>query len=159
MKWQVVNQHGNVAKTATTGTSTPDGDTLDADPFGVAPATGSARCGWLAGKQPSGEALAGVILRGVRLYAPPLGRFLSVDPVPGVATTPTTTLVDPLNTYDFYGRRKSGARARAKPRGGSRKTGGPLPLRRMGRHWGMRVHCWRGMGCVGSSFYRHRNVE
>ncbi len=99
--------HGDVAKTATSGASTPDGDTLDTDPFGVPRTNGAARYGWLGGKQRSAEALGGVILMGVRLYAPTLGRFLSIDPVPGGSDNAYDYAgQDPLNTYDFDGKRK-----------------------------------------------------
>jgi hypothetical protein len=41
---------------------------------------------------------------GVRLYAPTLGRFLSVDPVPGGNDNPYVYPADPINSYDLDGK-------------------------------------------------------
>jgi RHS repeat-associated protein len=70
------------------------------------PAAGQAqqRYGWLGGKQRSADALGGVILMGVRLYSPALGRFLQVDPVPGGnATAYDYCAGDPVNCTDLDG--------------------------------------------------------
>src|SRR6266540_437379 len=81
----IVNLHGDIAATIG-GQPTP-------------------RYGWLGGKQRSGEALGGVILMGVRLYAPNLGRFLQVDPEPGgSATAYDYCNADPVNCTDLDGR-------------------------------------------------------
>ena len=63
------------------------------------------RYGWLGGKQRSDDALGGVVLMGVRLYSPSIGRFLSPDPVPGGnATAYDYCSGDPVNCTDLDGR-------------------------------------------------------
>lgn len=63
-----------------------------------------ARYGWLGGAQRSAEALGGVILMGQRLYLPSIGRFLSVDPVPGgSANSYDYCNADPVNCTDLNG--------------------------------------------------------
>ncbi|WP_197058340.1 RHS repeat-associated core domain-containing protein [Modestobacter caceresii] len=63
------------------------------------------RYGWLGGKQRSADALAGVLLMGVRLYDPGTGRFWSVDPIPGGnATAYDYCTADPVNCTDLDGR-------------------------------------------------------
>jgi RHS repeat-associated protein len=63
------------------------------------------RYGWLGGKQRSGEALGDVILMGVRLYSPGIGRFLTVDPVQGGSSTDYDyAYQDPVNVTDLDGR-------------------------------------------------------
>jgi hypothetical protein len=57
-------------------------DEFGAPEYGTASGTGKDRYGWLGGAQRSGEALGDVMLMGVRLYSPLLGRFLQTDPVP-----------------------------------------------------------------------------
>jgi RHS repeat-associated protein len=70
---------------------------------GSAPAR-DARYGWLGGKQRSADALGSVLLMGARLYAPSIGRFLSVDPVPGGnATAYDYCSGDPVNCTDLDG--------------------------------------------------------
>lgn len=62
------------------------------------------RYGWLGGKQRSADALAGVILMGVRLYDPATGRFWSRDPVPGGNSTAYDYCSgDPVNCTDLDG--------------------------------------------------------
>ncbi|WP_406182371.1 RHS repeat-associated core domain-containing protein [Streptomyces canus] len=76
------------------------------DEYGnLLPGTDPARYGWLGGKQRSSETPNGVTLMGVRLYDPPTGRFLSVDPVPGGnANAYEYCNGDPLNRYDLDGK-------------------------------------------------------
>ncbi|MGY1843129.1 polymorphic toxin-type HINT domain-containing protein [Modestobacter sp. SYSU DS0875] len=63
------------------------------------------RYGWLGGAQRSADALAGVILMGVRLYDPGTGRFWSPDPEPGGnATAYDYCSADPVNCTDLDGR-------------------------------------------------------
>ena len=70
---------------------------------GAAPGKDS-RYGWLGGKQRSADALAGVLLMGVRLYDPGTGRFWSVDPSPGGnATAYDYCTADPVNCTDLDG--------------------------------------------------------
>jgi RHS repeat-associated protein len=64
-----------------------------------------ARYGWLGGAQRSGEALGDVLLMGVRLYSPVLGRFLQVDPQPdGNASAYDYCNADPVNCTDLDGK-------------------------------------------------------
>ncbi|MER7004551.1 DNRLRE domain-containing protein [Dactylosporangium sp. NPDC000555] len=82
VRLQLTNLHGDVAMSIDTALTTPEAYSYDE--FGMAQDSSSdRRYGWLGGKQRSGEALGGIILMGVRLYSPSLGRFLQVDPVPG----------------------------------------------------------------------------
>ena len=62
------------------------------------------RYGWLGSKQRSTEAQGGVILMGVRLYDPTLGRFLSVDPIYGGNPNPYIYPTDPINAFDLNGK-------------------------------------------------------
>jgi RHS repeat-associated protein len=63
-----------------------------------------ARYGWLGAAQRSAETLGGLVLMGARLYSPTLGRFLSVDPVPGgSASAYDYCNADPVNCTDLAG--------------------------------------------------------
>jgi RHS repeat-associated protein len=67
--------------------------------------TTATRYGWLGGKQRSSETVTGAVLMGVRLYDPTIGRFLSVDPVPGgSANAYDYCNADPINHFDLDGR-------------------------------------------------------
>lgn len=104
VRLQLVNLHGDVAATVDTALVEPE--FFDFDEFGVA-ASGQAdqRYGWLGGKQRSSDALGGIILMGVRLYSPGLGRFLQVDPVAGGnANDYDYCSGDPVNCFDLDGR-------------------------------------------------------
>jgi RHS repeat-associated protein len=121
---QLVDLHGDVMTTLPIrdGQSTADWTALRhqaADEFGNATnlTTGTAvtsngaspgkdkRYGWLGGKQRSADALAGVLLMGVRLYDPGTGRFWSTDPEPGGnATAYDYCSADPVNCTDLTGR-------------------------------------------------------
>jgi RHS repeat-associated protein len=121
---QLVDLHGDVMTTVPIrdGESTADWTALRhqaADEYGnptdlttgtVRASTGQApgadgRYGWLGGKQRSADALAGVLLMGVRLYDPGTGRFWSVDPIPGGnATAYDYCSADPVNCVDLDGR-------------------------------------------------------
>ncbi len=87
VRLQLTNLHGDVAATIDTGLTAPEFYSFDE--FGM-PTAGQAqqRYGWLGGKQRSADALGGVILMGVRLYSPALGRFLQVDPEVGGNSNP-----------------------------------------------------------------------
>jgi RHS repeat-associated protein len=101
---QLTDLHGNVAATIDTGITTPQVEVYDE--FGVAsPQQSQVRYGWLGGKQRSSDALGGVVLMGVRLYNPSLGRFLQTDPVAGgSATAYDYCYGDPINCSDLDGR-------------------------------------------------------
>ncbi|MFG2061407.1 RHS repeat-associated core domain-containing protein [Micromonospora sp. NPDC048871] len=101
---QLANLHGDIAVTIDSGLTEPE--VFDFEEFG-APIIGQAdqRYGWLGGKQRSGDALGDVILMGVRLYDPAIGRFLSVDPVQGgSANDYDYAYQDPVNSNDLDGR-------------------------------------------------------
>lgn len=104
VRLQLVNLHGDVAATIDPGLTEPE--LYDYDEFGI-PMAGQAdqRYGWLGGKQRSGEAMGDVILMGVRLYSPALGRFLQVDPEDGGnATAYDYCAGDPVNCTDLDGK-------------------------------------------------------
>jgi RHS repeat-associated protein len=109
---QLTGLHGDVLRTTSpTATGSPDGARITADEFGVIrDDTGTTvpgpRYGWLGGKQrPVDTGTAGLTLMGVRLYAPAIGRFLSVDPVYGGNANTYTYPADPINAVDLDGRR------------------------------------------------------
>jgi RHS repeat-associated protein len=105
--WQLVNLHGDIVTTSTDDATltTPDGPTLDADEYGNPRGTTTPRCGWLGGKQRSTDNLAGLVLMGVRLYNPVLGRFLQTDPQPGGSCNDYDySCADPINAYDLDGK-------------------------------------------------------
>lgn len=114
---QLVDLHGDITATL----DIPDGQTAADttmlrrtvfDEFGVPqPMTSGstsnappARYGWLGAAQRSADTPTGVILMGVRLYAPALGRFLQVDPVAGgSANAYDYCNADPVNCTDLAG--------------------------------------------------------
>ncbi|MBG6135811.1 discoidin domain-containing protein [Longispora fulva] len=103
VKLSLTNLHGDVALTIDTALTSPEFHNYDE--FGV-PSAGQSdqRYGWLGGKQRSSEAQGGVVLMGVRLYQPTLGRFLQSDPVPGgSATAYDYCNADPVNCTDLAG--------------------------------------------------------
>lgn len=91
---QLANLHGDVVATASLDPTVAGPlSTFEATEFGLPRAPSTARYGWLGTQQRETDGLTGVVLMGVRLYAPSLGRFLQADPVPGGA----------LNAYDYAG--------------------------------------------------------
>lgn len=106
LKFQLANLHGDIVTTSSAAASTFDGAVMDTDEYGnPKPSnTSAARYGWLGGKQRSTDALGGVVLMGVRIYSPTLGRFLSTDPVTGGgANAYDYTNQDPNNNSDLDG--------------------------------------------------------
>jgi RHS repeat-associated protein len=100
--FDLANLHGDVAATASsTGSITA---TYDYGEFGAARAGVTNRYGWLGAGQRLGDATSGVVLMGARVYAPPLGRFLQVDPLAGgSANAYDYCNQDPVNQSDLSG--------------------------------------------------------
>jgi RHS repeat-associated protein len=97
---------GNIVGTVAASDSNPSYN--DTDEYGIPRDTSGSlpRYAWLGGKQRSGDDLAGLILMGVRLYQPTLGRFLQTDPIPGgSANVYDYAGQDPLNHEDPMGTR------------------------------------------------------
>jgi len=113
---QLVDLHGDITATlpiadgASTATTTVQFTSFDE--FGVPQAmttgqTGTSspgRYGWLGASQRSADTPSGAILMGVRLYAPWLGRLLSVDSLPGGSANPYAYPADPVNAVDLDGK-------------------------------------------------------
>jgi RHS repeat-associated protein len=129
---QLTNLHGDVVATVPNQSNAAGIDAyFESTEFGLPRSsnTTNPRYAWLGGKRrDSGDALAGIVLMGVRLYSPTLGRFLQVDPVPGGSANDYDYVYqDPINrsdlagTFDFWGGLQSGmvAIGRALP-GGAR---------------------------------------
>jgi len=135
---QLANLHGDVVATASLDpAATGLLSTFDATEFGIPRATPSARYGWLGDKQRETDSLTGVVLMGVRLYVPTLGRFLQVDPVPGgSANDYDYANQDPINTYDLDGQWAWLVRAGA-----------------AAARWGAR-YAWRAASWVGRRTWR-----
>ena len=71
---------------------------------GAVSANAPPRYGWLGGAQRSGDTLGGTILMGSRVYAPTIGRFLSIDPTPGGnANSYDYCTTGPVNCTDLTG--------------------------------------------------------
>lgn len=104
--------HGDVAVQLDLTDAAAPTVVLDSDEYGN-PRDGQnpTRYGWLGAKQRSSEAVGGVILMGVRLYDPALGRFLSLDPVSGGSSNAYEYCsADPVNCLDLDGRNGLDAR-------------------------------------------------
>jgi RHS repeat-associated protein len=106
--WVLPAPHGEVwTHTDSTGTVTA---TFGYDEYGVtlqAPSgtQGVDRYGLLGKQQRETDPTTGLILMGVRVYDPALGRFLSVDPVHGDnATAYDYVYGDPINSFALDGR-------------------------------------------------------
>ena len=97
---------GNVV---TTSSVAPVGNVYDgavalSDEFGNAQLATGNRYGWLGAKQRSAEALGNMVVMGMRLYVPTIGRFLSPDPLPGgSANAYDYVFQDPVNRFDLSG--------------------------------------------------------
>jgi RHS repeat-associated protein len=172
--WQLSNLHGDIVATvhnnegslATAGGSTEFGmPRNDSD-------TGARRYGWLGAEQRAADTPGGVVLMGVRLYLPTIGRFLSVDPVYGGSCgSYDYTCADPLNATDLDGKRWWPRWRWNRNKGGSSGSGSELNragqrfFNRIGRafSWAANLHSrgsiWilrsgatrviHGMGCFG----------
>jgi RHS repeat-associated protein len=110
VRLQLTNLHGDIVATAGPDVTPPVEEagllsTLESTEFGVPRDGTSPRFGWLGAKHRNVDSLTGIVLMGVRLYVPGLGRFLQVDPVPGGgANAYDYARQDPLNTFDLDGR-------------------------------------------------------
>ncbi|MEU4690793.1 LamG-like jellyroll fold domain-containing protein [Actinoplanes sp. NPDC023714] len=106
VRLQLANLHGDVAATIDPQMTEPE--LYPYDEFGVRPEgqqSSGDRYGWLGAKQRSSEAFGGLIMMGVRLYAPALGRFLQSDPVDGGNANPYDYCSgDPVNCADLDGK-------------------------------------------------------
>jgi RHS repeat-associated protein len=106
--------HGDVVRTSSiTATGGADGALNDADEFGnvrdAASTTGTAigtgaRYGWLGAKLRAADTGNGLVIMGVRVYAPVLGRFLQRDPVYGGNSNAYSYPNDPIAMFDLDGR-------------------------------------------------------
>ncbi|GAQ70172.1 tRNA(Glu)-specific nuclease WapA precursor [Streptomyces turgidiscabies] len=135
---QMTNLHGDVALQLPLDAGKAP-IALDSDEYGN-PRTGQAttRYGWLGGKQRPADTPTGLVLMGVRLYDPRLGRFLQTDPVAGgSANAYDYSNQDPCNSSDTTG---------AAPNCGSRKT-------RYG--YGMRIVVSRRGGGIAKNGFRY----
>ncbi|MFF7249419.1 DNRLRE domain-containing protein [Embleya sp. NPDC008237] len=102
---QLTNLHGDVVVTLPLDSTQPP-LVLDFDEYGNVKTGAPGRYGWLGGKQRSAETPTGNIMMGVRLYSPPVGRFLTVDPIPGGnATAYDYVRADPFTQFDLDGKR------------------------------------------------------
>ncbi|HET7445015.1 MAG TPA: LamG-like jellyroll fold domain-containing protein [Solirubrobacterales bacterium] len=109
---RVTNLHGDVvAKASLIPAETKLLVTYRFDEFGnPVGGTAAGRFGWFGGKQRRTELASGVIQMGARSYVPAIGRFLSLDPIPGgSASVYDYANADPVNGLDLGGtaRRKA----------------------------------------------------
>jgi RHS repeat-associated protein len=104
---QLANLHGDVVATCGTS-STGVASYFEQTEYGVPRTdniTNPTRYGWLGSAQRSIDSLAGLVLMGVRLYNPAVGRFLQVDPIlGGNANDYEYCNADPINCKDLDGR-------------------------------------------------------
>jgi RHS repeat-associated protein len=102
---QLADLHGDTVATASLDpTATGLLSTFEATEFGIPRTSPGPRYGWLGAKQRETDDLTGIMLMGVRLYVPAMGRFLQVDPVPGgSANAYDYANQDPINNLDLDG--------------------------------------------------------
>jgi RHS repeat-associated protein len=104
---QLCNLHGDIVATAEdTPAATSIANYIETTEYGAprTPASANPTYGWLGTKQRSSNDLGGLALMGVRPYNPAIGRFLSVDPIPGGNPNAYTYPVDPIRGLDLDGR-------------------------------------------------------
>jgi len=102
---QLADLHGDTVATASLDpAATGLLGTFEATEFGIPRSGTSPRYGWLGAKQRETDDLTGVMLMGVRLYVPAMGRFLQVDPVAGGSANDYDYAgQDPINAFDLDG--------------------------------------------------------
>ncbi len=107
---QLANLHGDITATLPVTASSPNDLQLqETTEYGLPrskPAAGTmpARYGYLGAAQRDSSTPGGLTLMGVRLYAPTLGRFLTVDPVAGGSANDYDYVsADPINAFDYAG--------------------------------------------------------
>lgn len=112
VRLQLANLHGDITATVPVTAAEPgEMAVTETTEYGLPrnkPAAGSTmgRYGWLGVHQRDASTPGGLTLMGVRLYAPTLGRFLSVDPVEGgSANAYEYANGDPVNQLDLDGKR------------------------------------------------------
>ena len=121
--YQYANLHGDIQAISANGASLPTIRTAY-DEFGSPTDATARRYGWLGAKQRSGDAIGGVLVMGVRLYVPVLGRFLQTDPVPGGSCNGFDYVCqDPVNATDLGGQTMCEGGACG---GGNRTVGGSV---------------------------------
>ncbi|MCZ2818307.1 RHS repeat-associated core domain-containing protein [Modestobacter sp. VKM Ac-2984] len=108
---QLANLHGDIAATMPLTAATPNDmkvtETTEYGESRTQPAAGTTapRYSWLGTHQRDASIPGGLTLMGVRLYAPALGRFLTVDPVHGGSANDYEYVnADPINVTDIDGR-------------------------------------------------------
>src|SRR6266704_3667048 len=103
---QLADLHGDTVATASLDpAATGLRGTFEATEFGIPRSGTSPRYGWLGAKQRETDDLTGVMLMGVRLYVPAMGRFLQVDPVAGGSANDYASAAQaPINAFDLDGK-------------------------------------------------------
>jgi RHS repeat-associated protein len=105
---QLADLRGNIAATVpnqTTAAGTTISSYFETTEYGQ-PRSGSdlrPRYGWIGAQERSSDALAGLVLMGVRLYNPTSGQFLSADPMVGGNSNAYNYPTNPLGSCDVTG--------------------------------------------------------